>query len=111
MGLLLWSTTARVVRAQVKSGRERLYVQRARSLGAGHLHILLRHILPQVLPLIGTTGSLAVALAVLTQAALEFFGLGGTDLLSWGTMIRFAFQRDAMLNGAWWMIVPPGLCI
>lgn len=111
IGLLLWSTTARVVRAQVKSGRERLYVQRARSLGAGHLHILLRHILPQVLPLIGTTGSLAVALAVLTQAALEFFGLGGTDLLSWGTMIRFAFQRDAMLNGAWWMIVPPGLCI
>lgn len=111
IGILLWSTTARVVRAQVKSGRERLYVQRARALGAGHLHILVRHILPQVLPLIGTTGSLAVALAILTQAALEFFGLAGTGVLSWGTMIRFAFQRDAMLNDAWWVVVPPGLCI
>lgn len=111
IGILLWSTTARVVRAQVKSGRERLYVQRAQALGAGHLHILLRHILPQVIPLIGTTGSLAVALAILTQAALEFFGLAGTGVLSWGTMIRFAFQRDAMLNDAWWFVVPPGLCI
>jgi len=111
IGLLLWSTTARVVRAQVKSGRERTYVQRARTLGAGRLHILLRHILPQVLPLIGTTGSLAVALAVLTQAALEFFGLAGNDMLSWGTMIRFAFQRDALLNSAWWVVVPPGLCV
>ena len=111
IGILLWSTTARVVRAQVKSGRERLYVQRARAMGASHPHILIRHILPQVLPLIGTTGSLAVALAILTQAALEFFGLAGSDVLSWGTMIRFAFQRDALLNDAWWMIVPPGLCI
>jgi peptide/nickel transport system permease protein len=111
IGILLWSTTARVVRAQVKSGRERLYVQRARALGASHPHILMRHILPQVLPIIGTTGSLAVALAILTQAALEFFGLAGTGVLSWGTMIRFAFQRDAMLNDAWWVVVPPGLCI
>ncbi len=111
IGILLWSTTARIVRAQVKSGRERLYVQRARALGASHLHILVKHILPQVLPLIGTTGSLAVALAILTQAALEFFGLAGTAVLSWGSMIRFAFQRDAMLNDAWWVIVPPGLCI
>lgn len=111
IGILLWSTTARIVRAQVKSGRERLYVQRARVLGASHVHILLRHILPQVLPLIGTTGSLAVALAILTQAALEFFGLAGTAVLSWGSMIRFAFQRDAMLNDAWWVVVPPGLCI
>ncbi len=111
IGILLWSTTARIVRAQVKSGRERLFVQRARILGAGHGHILLRHILPQVVPLVGTTGSLAVALAILTQAALEFFGLAGTNMLSWGTMIRFAFQRDALLNDAWWVIVPPGLCI
>jgi peptide/nickel transport system permease protein len=111
IAILLWSTTARVVRAQVKSGRERLYVIRARMLGASHLHVLLRHILPQVLPLIGTTGSLAVALAILTQAALEFFGLAGTAVLSWGSMIRFAFQRDAMLNGAWWMVAPPGICI
>jgi peptide/nickel transport system permease protein len=111
IAILLWSTTARVVRAQVKSGRERLYVIRARMLGASHLHVLWRHILPQVLPLIGTTGSLAVALAILTQAALEFFGLAGTAVLSWGSMIRFAFQRDAMLNGAWWVVVPPGVCI
>lgn len=111
IGILLWSTTARIVRAQVKSGRERLYVQRARMLGASHIHILVKHILPQVLPLIGTTGSLAVALAILTQAALEFFGLAGTAVLSWGSMIRFAFQRDAMLNDAWWVVVPPGLCI
>lgn len=111
IGILLWSTTARVVRAQVKSVRERAFVERSRSLGAGHFHVLRLHILPQVLPLIGTTGALAVALAILTQSALEFFGLAGSGVLSWGTMIRFAFQRDALLNGAWWVIAPPGLCI
>lgn len=111
IGILLWSTTARVVRAQVKSARERAYVERSRSMGAGHFHILRHHILPQVLPLIGTTGALAVALAILTQSALEFFGLAGSGILSWGTMIRFAFQRDALLNDAWWVIVPPGICI
>ena len=102
---------AYILSAPTTRGKVSLYVQRAQALGAGHLHILLRHILPQVIPLIGTTGALAVALAILTQAALEFFGLAGTGVLSWGTMIRFAFQRDAMLNDAWWFVVPPGLCI
>jgi peptide/nickel transport system permease protein len=111
IGVLLWATTARVVRAQVKSGRERVYVQRVRILGASHLHVIVRHVLPEVMPLIATTGALAVAHAILMQAALEFLGLGGAESLSWGTMIRFAFQRDALLNGAWWFVIWPGVAI
>jgi peptide/nickel transport system permease protein len=111
IGLLLWTTTARLVRAQVKSMRELVYVRRAVSLGAGDLRIVTRYILPQVTPLVLASGVLTLAHAIFVEAALAFLGLGDPGSVSWGTMIEAAFQRTAVSAGAWWTIVAPGTCI
>ena len=110
IGLLLWTTTARIVRAQVKSIRERVYVRRARSLGASHRRIVFQHILPQVAPLLIATTVLTIAAAIFDESALAFLGVGVPGV-SWGTMLEHAFERTAMTQGAWWAFVPPGLAI
>jgi peptide/nickel transport system permease protein len=110
IGLLLWTTTARIVRAQVKSIRERVYVKRARSLGASHRRIVAQHVLPQVAPLLIATTVLTIAYAIFDESALAFLGVGVPGI-SWGTMLEHAFERTAMTQGAWWAFVPPGLSI
>jgi peptide/nickel transport system permease protein len=111
IGLLLWTGTARVVRAQVKSVRERAYVKRARSLGAGNLRIVLRHVLPQIAPLLIANTVLTIAVAVFDETALSFLGLGDPSRISLGKVIENAFQRTAISSGAWWAIVPPGAAV
>jgi peptide/nickel transport system permease protein len=110
IGVLLWTGTARIVRSQVKSVRERVYVKRARSLGASHRRIVFRHVLPQVAPLIIATTVLAIAIAIFDESALAFLGVGVTQV-SWGTMLEFAYERSAVINHYWWTFVPPGLAI
>lgn len=111
IGLLSWSSTAIVVRAQVKSLRRRGYVARARTIGAGHVWIIVRHVLPHTLPLIVANTTLAVGGAIFAESGLAFLGLGDPTNVSWGTLIDNAFQSAAMAADAWWAIVPPGLCI
>jgi peptide/nickel transport system permease protein len=111
IGILLWTSTARVIRAQVKSVRERVYVKRARSLGAGHARIVFRHVLPQVAPLLIANTVLTIAVAIFDETALAFLGLGDPSRISLGKMIENAFQRAAISTGAWWAIVPPGLLV
>jgi len=110
IGLLLWTSTARIVRSQVKSIRERVYVRRARSLGASHSRIVFQHVLPQVAPLLIATTVLAIAYAIFDESALAFLGVGVPGV-SWGNMLEHAFERTAMTQGAWWAFVPPGLAI
>jgi len=110
IGLLLWTATARIVRSQVKSIRERVYVRRARSLGASHRRIVFQHVLPQVAPLLIATTVLAIAYAIFDESALAFLGVGVPGV-SWGNMLEHAFERTAMTQGAWWAFVPPGLAI
>jgi peptide/nickel transport system permease protein len=111
IGILLWTGTARVLRAQVKSVRERVYVKRARALGAGHARIVLRHVLPQVAPLLIANTVLTVAVAIFDETALSFLGLGDPSRVSLGKVIENAFQRAAISSGAWWAIVPPGALV
>ena len=111
IGILLWTTTARIIRAQVKSVRERVYVKRARSLGAGHWRIVFRHVFPQIAPLLIANVVLTVALAIFDETALAFLGLSDPSAVSWGSVIEHAFERTAISNGAWWAIVPPGICV
>jgi peptide/nickel transport system permease protein len=111
IGILLWTSTARVIRAQVKSVRERVYVKRARALGAGHVRIVLRHVLPQVAPLLIANTVLTIAVAVFDETALAFLGLGDPSRISLGKVIENAFQRAAISSGAWWAIVPPGVLV
>jgi peptide/nickel transport system permease protein len=111
IGLLLWTSTARVIRAQVKSVRERVYVQRARSIGAGHMRIIFRHVLPQIAPLLIANTVLTIAVAIFDETALAFLGLGDPSRISLGKVIQNAFQRTAVSSGAWWAIVPPGALV
>jgi peptide/nickel transport system permease protein len=111
IGILLWTGTARVIRAQVKSVRERVYVKRARALGAGHIRIIVRHVLPQVAPLLIANTVLTVAVAIFDETALSFLGLGDPSRTSLGKVIENAFERAAISSGAWWAIVPPGALV
>lgn len=111
IGLLQWRRMARIVRAQVKSVRERTYVRRVRSLGASHSWTIMRHVVPQIGPLLAAIAVLSVADAIFAETALAFLGLSDPNAVSWGTIIHQGFQHAAISSGAWWAIVPPGLCV
>jgi peptide/nickel transport system permease protein len=111
IGLTSWAGTGRIVRAQVLTLRERAFVERARALGATDWYIIRTHVLPNTLPLIFANTVLIVAVAILSEAALAFLGLGDPTRISWGTMLENAFSSGAPSAGAWWYVVPPGLCI
>lgn len=111
IGLTSWASTARIVRSQVLSVRERVFVERVRALGATDLRIALVHILPNVLPLIFANTVLVIAGSILSEATLAFLGLGDPLHTSWGTMLHAAFANGAISRGAWWYLVPPGLGI
>jgi len=111
IGVLLWTTTARVLRAQVKTLRERTFVRRTVNLGASRTRVLFRHILPHVAPLLIAQTVITMALAIFYETALAFIGLGDPTAISWGTIIEDGFLRTAISTGAWWAIVPPGVCV
>jgi peptide/nickel transport system permease protein len=111
IGAIYWTSTARIIRAQVKSLRERVYVKRARAIGAGNTRIIFRHIVPQVAPLLIANTVLLVAYAIFAETFITFLGLGDPSLVSWGRLIENSFKDDAILNDAWWAIVPPGVCV
>lgn len=111
IGMTGWPTTARIVRSQTLSLRERQFITRVRSLGASNLRILRRHILPNVAPLIFANTVLVIGSAILAEATLSFLGLGDPVQISWGTMLHFAFESGAIGRSAWWYFVPPGLGI
>ncbi len=111
IGLLYWTSTARLIRSQVLTIKERQFVARARAIGAGHVHIIRRHILPQIMPLIVANTVLIISTAILVESGLAFLGLGDPTEPSWGTMLNFAFDRSAITNGAWWFYLPPGFAI
>jgi peptide/nickel transport system permease protein len=111
IGLTSWAGTGRIVRSQVLTLRERAFVERARALGAKDRYIIRRHILPNTAPLIFANTVLIVAVAILSEAALSFLGLGDPTQISWGTMLENAFESGAPSAEAWWYVIPPGLCI
>jgi len=111
IGILGWTGTARLVRSQTLSVKERKFVLRAKSIGAGNMYIIRRHMLPLVLPLMVANTVLVISLAILNESTLSFLGLSDPTTLSWGQMLNYAFTRGAMSAGAWWALVPPGFGI
>jgi peptide/nickel transport system permease protein len=111
IGIIYWTFTARLLRAQTKSVRERVYVQRARALGAKNSRLVVRHVLPQVTPLLIANTVLLIAYAIFAETFITFLGLGDPSTISWGRLIENAFIDDAIINNAWWAIIPPGLCV
>ena len=109
IGATQWPTTARLVRAEVLSLRERDWVTAARVLGHGEGWILRHHILPNALPPVLVVTALGVGYAILLEAGLSFLGLGvQPPTASWGSMI--ADGREHLLD-AWWLSTFPGLAI
>lgn len=80
-------------------------------MGAGHGRIVIRHVLPHVAPLVIATTVLTIAVAILDETALAFVGLSDPTRVTWGKIIEFAFVQDAATSDAWWVVIPPGLCI
>lgn len=111
IGITSWPSTARLVRAQVLTLKERDYVDRSRALGASNWHLMTRHILPNVSPLILANTTLTVPIVILSEATLSFLGLGDPDNASWGKMLDDAFESGAVTLEAWWYIIPPGIGI
>lgn len=111
IGMTGWPTTARIVRSQTLSLRERQFITRVRSLGTQDSRILRVHILPNVMPLIFANTVLVIGGAILAEATLSFLGLGDPVQVSWGTMLHFAFDSGAIGRGAWWYFIPPGIGI
>lgn len=108
ISILSWPQSARLVRAEFLSIKNREFVEAARSLSAGHLNIIFSEILPNALAPVVVAGSLQVATAILIEAGLSFLGLGDPNHVSWGLMLYWS-QR--FIRHAPWLAVFPGLAI
>lgn len=111
IGVTSWAGTARIVRAQTLSAESRLYIERAKVLGAGHWHIITSHLLPAVMPLVLANTTLTVGGAIIAESTLAFLGLGDTTQQSWGTILKNSMDVSAATSGYWWFILTPGLAI
>lgn len=111
IGLTGWAWGARSKRVQTLSLRNRDFVLGARLLGESNPRIMLVEVLPNLLPVISATLMLSLVTSILAVSGLDFLGIGDINTVSWGTMLYFAQQRQAMVSGAWWWFVPPGVAI
>lgn len=111
LGITSWPGTSRLVRAQTLSIEGRPYLERAKVLGDSNWEQMTRHVLPNVMPLVLANTTLTVAIMVLSETTLSFLGLGDPYLDSWGSMLEKATAAGAASLGAWWYLLPPGLCV
>jgi peptide/nickel transport system permease protein len=109
--LTSWAYQARVLRAQTLSMRHRDFIDAARSSGESTWRIIFFEIFPNEIAIMAA-GFVGTAIYVILAAAgLEFLGLGDVSIIDWGTMFYWAQNNDALLLGAWWWYVAPGMCI
>lgn len=111
IGITSWSATARIIRSQTLSLKQRAFVDRARVIGSGDWRIMRTHILPNVTNLIVANAVLTFAGAILLETTLSFVGLGDPFQPSWGQILDAARNVGAPGLGAWWYFVPAGICI
>ncbi len=111
IALISWPTTARLVRSETLSLKERMFVNASRVAGASDFYILAKHIIPNVLPIISATMVLNVVNAIILEAGLSFLGLGDPTHISWGTMLYFANRQGAFLSDNPMYIIAPGLAL
>ncbi len=110
IGATSWPTTARLVRAQTLAVEGRPYIERSKALGGGHAHVIGKHVLPSVLPLVFANTTLVVGGSIIAESTLAFLGMAGPEI-SWGSMLDRANSSGAVTAGAWWYLLPPGVMI
>ena len=106
-----WIVYCRVSRGQALSLRSREFIDAARSLGAKHTRIIVRHIMPNLFPSALVIGTFSMASAIISEAALSFLGLGDPTIPTWGQILEYGFRNSAVYLGYWWWILPPGLLV
>jgi peptide/nickel transport system permease protein len=115
IGLVLvitgWAWNARMLRAQILSLREKDFVLAAIVSGEGRLRIIFREILPNMTSLLMSGFISATVYAIGAQVGLEFLGIGDVSVVTWGTNLYWAANNAALLTGAWWTVVPTGMCV
>ncbi|MFI1966392.1 ABC transporter permease [Streptomyces pathocidini] len=111
IGLTGWAWGARSKRVQTLSLRSRDFVLNARLLGESNRRIMAVEVLPNLLPVISATLMMSLVTSILAVSGLEFLGIGDINTTSWGQMLYLAQQRQALMSGAWWWFVPPGVAI
>ncbi len=110
MTLIMWRSAARVIRAQVLSLKQMPFVTAARTTGAGDFTILYREIAPNIMPIALVNIAFSLAWAIITEASIGFLGYGDPEVMSWGSIIHYAYASQMMYNAPWW-VVPPGIAI
>jgi peptide/nickel transport system permease protein len=111
IGVTSWAGTARLVRSQTLTVEARPYIERSWALGASDAHVIGRHVLPAVMPLVLANTTLTVGSAIIAESTLSFLGLGDPSSVSWGAMLKSALDTGAATGGYWWYVLPPGLAI
>ncbi|MEO7118057.1 MAG: ABC transporter permease [Candidatus Limnocylindrales bacterium] len=111
IALTSWPSTARVIRAQTLTIRERTFVDRARAYGASSARIMRRQVLPNVFGLVMANTTLTIAGAIFLETTLSFLGVGPRETYSWGRILEESFAEGALTLGRWAWFVPPGLAV
>ncbi len=110
IALFRWPGVSRVIRAQTLSLKQRPFIEAARIAGASHVRIMIRHLLPNVMPLALLYMTFRVTSAIIIEAALAFLGFGDPTTVSWGMMLQWVWKTGHMFQAPYWLL-PPGICI
>jgi ABC-type dipeptide/oligopeptide/nickel transport system permease subunit len=111
IAIFAWTVPARLIRSQVLAEKNKAYVESARAIGASDTYIMIKHILPNVTPILFATITLRVVGGILTESGLSFLGLTQSSVPSWGRMLADASGSGGFIRGAWWLVMFPGLMI
>jgi peptide/nickel transport system permease protein len=111
IGTTGWAWGARVFRAQAMSLRGREFITAARLSGASSIQIMVKEIIPNMTSVIASNVIFSCLGAILAESGLAYLGLENVNSVSWGTILYWATSGGALLNGAWWWFIPPGVGI
>lgn len=111
LSILSWPFHSRVIRSQTLTLKQRAFVLSSKVSGLSSRKIIMRDIIPNLLPIIFINTIFVVVAAVVAQAGLAFFGLGDLRSVNWGTMLYWFEAQDGILYQAWWWLLPPGVGI
>jgi peptide/nickel transport system permease protein len=111
IGLISWSSTAKLVGSRVMKVKEYKYIKKLKGMGAGDFYIICNYVIPEILPRIFISSIFIFSFAVISESTLSFLGLGDPNYITWGMMLRYAFSSGAVSIRAYWYIIPPGLGI
>ena len=117
IAITTWAYSARTLRAQTLSLRNRDFIEAARVSGEGRLRIILVEVLPNLIPIVAASFLFTTLTAIGAYVAIAFLGLAGSPtssppgLWNWGEMLREGFANNAVRGGWWWWWAPPGICV